>query len=275
MEKSNFTTPTAQTSTETYLPPSKPTITELTKARPITSITNIVAIAYCNTESTLVAPSSHNFIGDYNIGHCIMDTSCLTALLKISSSQELDAIFARFSREGREWNYAIGRSIGTAGSSPTLLIKPTNGSSLPVRIASDICSGTVIGEVKVLRFHLCGDDIRCILNDTRKLNRFYADFVAIIRSHETSTTPRLPVSLIGNRILQQSFGLYFPELVFYVSKKTTGNDCIDMMKVDADADYLHRCIRPHAADIEYIKIDRELYPQDFREMDFAGVEYDF
>jgi hypothetical protein len=215
---------------------------------------SITAIGYCNSKNCVVSPSSYNYIGDFCIGNCILDSGCSTLLLKVDSTAVLDQIFDYF--PASTWNFRIGEGIGISGKVQTLIVTHNAKEPVPVYLARDICESAIVGYAPGYRFHLCDEDVETIMNDERKRSR-NSLATELIR---TNNIPRLCHSLIGAAILKQSIGLWFPEIVFFTELKkyaiTGVSQAIDLSLICEDArDLFHNLQKRMEQDLEQAKLD--------------------
>lgn len=218
----------------------------------------VCAIGYLNKENTFVSPSSYNCIGDFFVGNCILDTGCRSHLIAIKSAADLDSVFGFFEDHTIWPFFSIGRGLGTTGQSLTMVVRPADPSlTFPVRLATDICGeDAAVGCAKGYRFLLSGDDIRGILRSPEKLALFSSDHQTTLRNEQTSIVPRLSASLIGSTVLQQSLGIYFTNMAFFLSyQNLSDRKSVNLFLAYRQADQLHQQISSTSADIEDVRLD--------------------
>ena len=143
----------------------------------------------------------------------------------------------------------IGGSIGSTGPSLTLIIRPRSHSILlPVYIGKDIFEDKTQSEIQ-------SDIAFYYVVKSQKMSENFLN-VQELQAESRSMVPRLPVSLIGSKILQQTINVSVNDIAFLINPNEILNEGTDS-KVDLKQLFMisHALHEHLSEDVENIRMD--------------------
>lgn len=150
-------------------------------------------------------PSHQNFFGPLCVPNVIIASGCKSLLIAISSSAMLNDIFTSFSDDNKHI-FHLSNGVGATGGTLVLNVRFHSAMrQLPVRLGVDrFSTEEVPATIRGLRFFLSSQDAAQILADPAKLSRInMASDHTRLESHAQLSVPPLPVTLLGNLVLDQ------------------------------------------------------------------------
>jgi hypothetical protein len=164
-------------------------------------------------------PSHTNYFGTVKVSNPIIDTGCKTLLISIDSPSMLNQIFN--DHPPSDFMFSVGGGVGTGGPMNTMVVRSISPQyKFNITFGVDrFEEGTAVAQVPFLRFHLSKEDANGIINDEVKLERFPpADRDRLEQVIENFVMP-MPVTLVGNTILDQFTALSFGGVKLFVDFK--------------------------------------------------------
>ena len=225
-----------------------------------------------NKRNVYVVPSTKNYFGSIKVTKLIYDPGCSTHLLNIESSEYLSRIFSTYSES--EFLFVIGDSTGVSGKCLTLNVKSHNASyNFPVSLSTDLLNKEPIGNVLALRFQLCTEDISTILTSFR--SHFSKQSLDLLtKDFESRIVPRLSLSLLGNRFLDQFSDFKHMKVRYFVDASIVTNAVFSIFGECHET--IMRCLNSEfQSELDNIELDHYFASEnyDFDELNQTG--YDF
>jgi hypothetical protein len=165
-----------------------------------------------NAKRNVFIPSTKNFFGGLKVSELKCDSGCNSMLLPISSLTELVNTFPT-----DRYFYSVTRGNSTAGRTLSLCVSPWDSIALfTIRIADDLLNAQNMQKQSTLRFALCEEDKRHILQNPNLL-RLTADSVQILGSTDICMQTRRSHGLLGQSVLANLASIKFRGCELYVN----------------------------------------------------------
>jgi len=145
-------------------------------------------------------PSHKNYFGGVRVSNIIADPVCAALLLAVADVQDLCKVFTNYPL--KEYIFKIAPSVGSSGVAQVLVVRPRSDMrTFRVCLAIDRFDDNATCLIKLLRFQLTSQDCAFIASVPEYLNRFVPSDQEKITAQSKGNIPRLPVSLLGNHVL--------------------------------------------------------------------------
>ena len=178
----------------------------------------LLFISKTNKGGRTFIPSTKNFFGDIQVRKVLCDTGCSTTLLPIEVGRVRE-LFEKYRAESSI--ITIGGSNNAGGYSPVLIIEHNDGSKFVVKLCQNLVGSSEVLTLPRLRFSLCSDDVRTILEASDlsdRLNRPGREkLLEDSKSHPTRA--RRTHALLGQSIISNTSSVRYSDVEFFVISK--------------------------------------------------------
>lgn len=169
-------------------------------------LTGVVLLARMNKKRRFFLAGRENKFGEINVEAVMIDSGCNSLLLPLRKG-EISQLSVDFPPKSFHWQIASSTGV----SSQCLCLKITaKVGEIPVTLCKDLLKADQTGistafQVRFLRFHLCSEDLRDILETEHVLQILFPQYEETIREFISlgHVIPRRTHALLGQELLSQ------------------------------------------------------------------------